>query len=411
MTKATAPKVGRSLLNPRSRWLASRWGLVGLLCLVPASVGATSSDPCVGPNNPSATNKPVLPGSGFLILQLSRTDIQSSQIFEGTQALGRLPSRTGYCTWLPLSPGEHTLRIGGMQEMFRISARRTTFVSLNENPAGTVRYPLRFAFRLAGTEADFPSELRTDLRSLAAHADTRLSDFDLADEESRIEPQGEATVLAGLTPVPAPCNPQAFSEEATLHFVLVLSRRGAGYRVRAYNTAVGASEPAADLDESHESAAVCRSKSGAAHLQCLLLQALKQARTRGHYCLQVATQPTDAQVQLTALVAPNQPVGKSQPFELATGGRGERTLMGSPSGPLTYRLSVEHPRFLPQERTIDFSEQMVQSVSISLQPRSVQVAAVPLYKKWWLWQSVATAVVVGVTGTVAGIYSSDRGTR
>ncbi len=35
----------------------------------------------------------------------------------------------------------------------------------------------------------------------------------------------------------------------------------------------------------------------------------------------------------------------------------------------------------------------------------------PLYKQWWLWQIVATAVAIGVSGTVAGVYANDGGNR
>lgn len=386
-------------------------GLCAVFALWPVSASATRFDPCSTNVGPSSTRGPIPADSGFLILQLSRNDLQGSQIFAGRQTTGRLPTRTGQCAWIPLPAGEHSIRIVGLQDEIsvRIAAKRTTFFRLDENPASTVRYPLRFAVRLSGQAADFPAELRQGLLPLAAHADPQLSDFDLADDESLAEPQPDSAIPSALSAVAPTCNPKAFAEGAELHYLLVLSRDNTGYRVRAYNTAYGSGEAAADLNEVSERAGNCQGKTGASALQCLLRQALKQARDRGHYCLQIATQPADAQVQLTALAGPSFPAGRPQTLPQRGMAPRERVLFAGPDDPTGFRLLVEHPRFLPQERLIDFRETMLQSVTISLQPRPV--AAVPLYKKWWLWQSLATAVVIGVTGTVAGIYTNDRGSR
>ena len=123
----------------------------------------------------------------------------------------------------------------------------------------------------------------------------------------------------------------------------------------------------------------------------------------------MTTQPTDTQITLTALRGAQSPADTPLQLQASTGGGRERTLFAGPDHPNKYRLSVDHPRFLPQEQVLDFSQNRQQSVSVSLVPRPV--AATPLYKRWWIWQSVATALVVGVTGTVAGIYSNDRGGR
>lgn len=303
------------------------------------------------------------------------------------------------------------IRIDGLREPIDvyIAAKRTTFVRINENPAGTKRRPLRFAIRPSGSVSDFPTELRRDLLSVAAHADPELSEFDLADEESQSEPQAEADIRAAFASAPRYCRDEDFRTQATLHFVLVVTHQSSTFRVRAYSAALGMAAPVADVDEAGEAGAACQGKGDAARLGCLLLQALNQADERGHYCLQVTTQPTDAQVTLTALRGAQSPADTPLQLQASTGGGRERTLFAGPDQPNKYRLSVDHPRFLPQEQVLDFSQDRQQSVSVSLVPRPV--AATPLYKRWWIWQSVATALVVGVTGTIAGIYSNDRGGR
>ena len=371
-------------------------------------------NPCGEVGGPTQPLKKIDANSGFLVLQLSRPDVQGKRIFEGSEERGTLPALEGRCTWLPLSAGRHQIRIESLPQEIEVTirTRRTEIIKLSAQPASLGSLPARFAVRLIGQPSDFPADSRTGLLPLIARAETQeLESFDLADAESQTEPQAESAIPAVLETLSLgqqTCEVQRFQEEATLHFVLFLSHDSGGYRVRAYNTAYGAERPAAELREGSEAAAECRMKKGLQYPRCLLYTALEAAQNRRQICLKVDTQPADAQVRLTALSGTGQALGEPRSLPARQSVPREQVLFGTPStDPQQFRLSVEHPRFLPQERLIDFSQTMLQSVSIKLDPRPV--AAVPLYKKWWLWQSLATAVVIGVTGTVAGIYTNDRG--
>lgn len=405
--------VSAQLLAQLLRFRQAEGLLVFLLSFVPLSASATRIDRCAPAGSQSASGPAPRPDAGHLIIQLGRNDLQGNQIFAEDTPKGRLPSRSGQCVWLPLAPGEHSIRIQGVQAPIPVTIQphRTTFYRLDDNQAKPSRLLPRFAVWLRGEPGDFPAALRGQLLWLASRADPTLEDFDLADELSEILPQTEAAVQARLAQLTGTCTPKSYNEDPSLEYVLILSRSSPGYRLRVFHTSFGGGQPVAELDETTAAAASCRGQAEPAALQCLLYQALALSKTRPPACLQIAAQPSDARVVLTPLPAPTS--AEAAPLQLrldAKGTLGQPLFVGA-QDPQKYRLSVEHPRFLPQERTIDFSEQMVQSVSISLQPRPVAVTTVPLYKKWWLWQSVATAVVVGVTGTVAGIYSGDRGTR
>ena len=139
-----------------------------------------------------------------------------------------------------------------------------------------------------------------------------------------------------------------------------LPRAGLQHGLRGRTTA-------AELREGSEAAAECRMKKGLQYPRCLLYTALEAAQNRRQICLKVDTQPADAQVRLTALSGTGQALREPRSLPARQSVPREQVLFGTPStDPQQFRLSVEHPRFLPQERLIDFSQTMLQSVSIKL---------------------------------------------
>lgn len=342
----------------------------------------------------------------YLILIVEDRNLLGSELSIDGRAAGHLPKKSGACTLLTLPAGPHSVRIGGLAAPVDVllAARRTSVRRLTQGMVDSSNETRRFALRVLGAASDIPVELRQELLRLAAAL--VLDGYDLSEEASRVEPQPEKAALERLDRPRAACDPVAWLKE-DLQFVVTLDRTPAGsHRVRAFNTAVGSSAPAAEVQEGERSAADCQGSRGSSLLSCLMKAALDRAAAREHSCVKVSTQPAGATVRLLPARAAAEPIVLGTTVE---GRPIEQALFIDSSTPVPYELLVERERFIGYRKGIELRDGDSVSVPVTLQP--VPNKPLALHKKWWLWQGLATVLTLGITGTVAGLYAGDRGLR
>lgn len=356
---------------------------------------------------------------GHLIIQVANEVFLGRPVFAEEKQIANLPLTKGLCVWFSLAPGLHRIRVnaeaGPHEFVANVVSQRTYLISLREDGDAVSELLPRFAVHHQGATNAFPSELRSRLLDLAARAVPDI--MDLSDEYSSLDPLGETGLTELLGRINASCDPKEL-RKAKLQYVLVVhatssasSSDSVRFGARVYNTGVGGYKPAAEVVEGDGSGAACTKGGDVDRLQCVIRQALDDAKIRYYSCLRVSTQPPAAVVNIRPLSAngaalPDAAVQLGQP-QPNVNGYVERAFFAGLGDPLRYEMRLELPHFFTVWRQIELKP----SRTTLLQVIFHHLPGPPLYKQWWLWQIVGTTVAIVVTGVVAGAYASEGGTK
>lgn len=417
-----------NLLAVQSRSAAGAAARVtlALLTLWGQAAAAAKRNPCEGDTarvaprtrvaspvgTPAAADSP----GGYLIIKVENELLLGKPVYIGDAKMATLPAALGMCVWLPLPIGTPKVRTAestsSVSYTVDITPRRTYLLTLRDGITPGVGGLLpRFALRVQTAGKQFPPDLRSGLLELAARA--MPAALELSDEYSSSEPMDASGVTALLKQQQSGCDPKEFTS-SPLQYVLVLqvdSPTGflpeAQFAIRVYHTAVGESAPAAIIDDTSNRAPACSQPDAPERLLCMIRAALDLAKTRDYSCLRVTSGSAGTVVRLRPL-AKEGPVGD---FSLlgttpASGTLDRGMFIGQEA---TYELTWTHPgsfmvadrngrraTLLPNE-VVSFTAQLARP-------------ALPLYKQWWLWQLVGTAVAIGIGGAVGAVYANSGGT-
>ncbi len=356
---------------------------------------------------------------GHLIIQVANAAFLGRPVFAEEKQIANLPLTKGLCVWFALAPGLRRIRINaeaGPQEFVaNVVSQRTYLISLREDGDAVSELLPRFAVHHQGATNAFPRELRSAMLDLAARAVPDI--MDLSDEYSSLDPLGETGLTELLGRINASCDPKEL-RKAKLQYVLVLQATPSAspsgsvrFGARVYNTGVGGYRPAAEVIEGDGSGAACTKGGDVDRFQCVIRQALDDARTRYHSCLRISTQPPAAAVSIRPLSASGAAISEAavqleQP-QPSLNGYVERAVFSGLGDPLRYEIQTKLPHFFTSLRQVDLKPGRITSTQVMLQ----HLPGPPLHKQWWLWQLVGTAISVVVAGTVAGAYAADGGTK
>lgn len=356
---------------------------------------------------------------GHLIIQVANEAFLGRPIFAEEKQIANLPLIKGLCVWFSLAPGLHRIRINaeaGPQEFVaNIVSQRTYLISLREDGDAVSELLPRFAVRHQGAMNAFPLELRSRLFDLAARAVPDI--MDLSDEYSSLDPLGETGLTELLGRINASCDPKEL-RKAKLQYVLVVqatpavsSSGSVHFGARVFNTGVGGYKPAAEVFEGDGSGAACTKGGDVDRLQCVIRQALDDAKIRYYSCLRISAQPPAAVVSIRPLSANGSAISEAavqlgQP-QSNLNGYVEQAFFAGLGDPLRYEIRLELPHFFTVWRQIELKPSRTTLLQVTFR----HLPGPPLFKQWWLWQLVGTAASIIVTGVVAGAYANDGGNK
>lgn len=360
---------------------------------------------------------------GYLIVQVDRTDRLGGLIRLGDRPLGYLPKSSGECAWFPLPAGLQEIHIVGdtYQDRFslRVAPGRTYFADVQQQEIVTEAALPRFALHLIGPENDFPEVQRRSMLAEAAANKNILRIGDLSEDDSSERAHSEDTLRELLARFDGLCDPTKWGA-AAVQFVVAVGRMAGGSpgassggkrMVRVFSTALGGAEPAAVVRDGD--VVDGRVLSESMILPELIAIALRQAIDRAHGCVQISTVPQGAQVRIT----PIDPESKQDRAPVVIGqarlgGARQQALFVGSQDPLQYVLQVALDRHIPHREPFRLRAGERVAIEVRLQPIAPPPEPPPvvrLYRKWWFWQGIGTALAIGISGAVAAAFANDGG--
>lgn len=332
-----------------------------------------------------------LPGAVSELLIFGTDPMTEATVRLDGRLIGVLPSIADEQLTLHVSQGPHCLRLEKASTRIDvpldISSQRPWEVRLRETGIVTVQPTPRFALLLRGvalTAAQDAALRRGAAR--AAFPELVLGD----DNDSRAQ-------LAGFL-MREPCQDHSY---AKTQYVLRIEVAPPAAPPRAVSielihTATGSAAAAV-----REPCRRCDADELMQLLPRLLPAVLQLGRQQEHGCLSVRSQPAGAVVRVTPQPAadssdhaPPQLLGQTP-----VSGWLRRALFAG-----SYEVAWERPGFAPTLRQVELAPGDTKLEATLVPLLSAQPA--PLYKRWWLWQSVAATATLSIVGGVAWSLSN-----